>query len=404
MCFSVLLVFGLLLFSTADAQSSAFVFGRCPNQCANLATTPGLFSSCAPLSQLGCLLLPCGNSSEPSFSCRLESDKPSLAGGAIPGGKIEFEELEVGKPFPIFVDLKAGRVQMPIDIYLLADNTGSMTRTVPKVKEEFTKLINAVSDAPQFKDPYFGVGSFHDEKDGGTDFGFRHLQRLTSSRALAQQAVNKYVAENGGDTDEANLVALYKIATEDKIGWRKGSRKIVVYFGDAPGHEPTCGPFGTLNRNIVADALNKKNISVIAVSLSPSYFDDKTSSLPGCRGPPGAENQAQFITSQTNGNLLDATYKNLVTAISQGVVNLASTFTVDLSDCNGKVESSFVPSLPLTLPQGTTRTVTQTMTVPEKFCDPDTIKDKFECTVKYLESGVFLPPTTLVAKKVKGCS
>lgn len=308
----------------------------------------------------------------------------------------------MGKPFPIFIDFKAGRVSLPVDIYLLADNTGSMSDEISTVKRQFQTLINAVGRARQFKDPHFGVGSYQDEEDKDTDSGFRHLQSMTS---LAQKAVNKFVAEAGGDRDEANLVALYKLATEKKIGWREGSRKIVVYFGDVPGHEPTCGAFGTIDRRDVTDALKKKKISVIAISLSKENFEAKPSPFTACiRSRPAEGKQASFIVKETNGELLDANSDDLVATITRGVIDLASTFTVDLSDCKGKVESTFVPSLPLTLPQGTTRTVRQTISVPERFCDSSTITDRFECSMKYLESGVLLPPTVLVVKKVKGCT
>lgn len=44
----------------------------------------------------------------------------------------------------------------------------------------------------------------------------------------AQAAVDRNVAERGADRDEANLVALCKVAEDARIGWRGSSRKVVT--------------------------------------------------------------------------------------------------------------------------------------------------------------------------------
>lgn len=390
-----------LLYGYVSAQSTGSVFGRCPNQCLDLSSDPTVFTSCAPLDQLNCSLLPCGGPG--FFSCRLTTDPVPTGPDNMPvGGTIEFEELTVGRPFPIYIEFKANRKSLPIDIYFLADSTGSLREEIPKVKNRFSELIDAVKEDSRFNTPRFGVGAYQDERTAGTDEGFIHLQSLTSDSSIAQAAVNRYVSLGGLDRDEANLVALYKVAKDARIGWRSNTRKVVVYFGDVPGHEPTCGSFGTLTRQRVVDELNREEITVIGVSLSTSDFDIAPSPLPGCPGPQAGSGQATFITSRTKGNLQMGDENTLVDKIKDGIAVLTSTFTADISDCNGKLVTTFDPNLPLTLPPGSSKIVKQTLEVPASFCGG--ISTSFTCSVKYQESGVGLEPTTLVAKKIKGCS
>lgn len=78
------------------------------------------------------------------------------------------------------------------------------------------------------------------------------------------------MANGGGDIPEANLHALSEVATSSSIGWREGTRMILVYFGDAPGHEPTCPSGRRLTRENIIDQLNEKGIAVIATNFGNS--------------------------------------------------------------------------------------------------------------------------------------
>lgn len=320
----------------------------------------------------------------------------------VPGAKIEFEELRVTVPFPVYINFTAGRERLPVDVYFLADNTGSMSADIATVKERFIEILTIVMSDERFSDAHFGVGAYQDENSPGTSNGFIHLQSLTSSTSAAQAAVNEYVAAGGGDGDEANLVALYKVATESIIGWRTNSRKVLVYFGDYPGHEPTCGPFGTLDREVVVRELKNKKIAVIGISLRGNTFDERAPvALTGCSGPDAAAGQASFITSETGGSLGNADATTIVDEIIEKISELTSVFEVDTSDCMGKLETTFSPPLPIVLDPGESQVVTQTMTVPASFCSG--LSDKFTCTIEYLESGASLPTTVVETKKVTGC-
>lgn len=393
---------------TAPERDSVFVFGKCPNVCVSLADDVELFTVCAGLSQLGCVLLPCKTPGV--FSCRLPTDEVSEGIEIVPGSgesqELVFDTLRVDTPFPFFVRFEAK--PLPTDIYLLADNTGSMGGTIATVKREFAKLITEVGEDSRFTKTRFGVGSYRDERTSGTDFGFTNIQPFTEDTKLAQAAVNRYVAINGRDRDEANLVGLYKVATDPSIGWRNASRKIVVYFGDVPGHEPTCGDFGgatRLTRNEVVAALEKKRISVIGISLNEGTFNSAPESSLGCSD--SAVNtdsgQAKFITDSTRGVLREASGNAIINEVVTAINQLPSTFTADDSDCMGKLKSVYEPNLPFILAPGAKGQVKQTVSVPREFCPTDGSGPEFTCEIKYLESGVNLPPTIIRAKNIIGC-
>jgi hypothetical protein len=94
--------------------------------------------------------------------------------------------------------------------------------------------LNIVSSSATLGDVRFGVGEY---KDVGDVFVYRTNTDLTNSSANVVTAINKWIASGGGDLFEANLFALEQVAK--LISWRAGSTRILVWFGDAPGHDPS---------------------------------------------------------------------------------------------------------------------------------------------------------------------
>src|SRR5690606_5797519 len=64
-------------------------------------------------------------------------------------------------------------------------------------------------------------------------------QQLTSNTGLVQTAIDAWTASGGGDGPEANLYGLSKAASD--TNWRAGSARIMVWFGDYYGHDPSPG-------------------------------------------------------------------------------------------------------------------------------------------------------------------
>jgi hypothetical protein len=82
-------------------------------------------------------------------------------------------------------------------------------------------------------------------------------------------AVNTWSASDGGDIPGGQLFALQQIA-DPAIGWRPGSKRIVVWFGDAPGHDPVCaaisGATADVTEATATMALVGAGITVVAIS------------------------------------------------------------------------------------------------------------------------------------------
>lgn len=400
------LLVSLLVISSTSAQraivgakTSAFAFGKCPNVCDTFNNGTRSFLECANLDYLGCRFLPCPK--EDFFSCRLPAELDE--GKTVPGSG-ESTEIAIGS-VPVYTlssfYIRIKTIADPVDVYLLTDNTGGLARAIGTLKSEFSKVISAVRNDPTVVAPRFGVGFFQDELTPGTDFGFENIQSLTSDEKLIESAILKYRAVGGGDVNEANLVGLYKVATDPTIGWRPASRKIIVYIGDSPGHEPTCGNFGgatKLTRTEVVTALNRKKISVIGMSVDSRRADKAPRSSSTCSGPTvqAAPDQYRFITQGSEGIFRQSTAESLIEDIINSIKRQPSILFADSSDCGDRLTSVLEPSFPILLRPGDSRVVKQTVTATKKYCPTDGSGAEFRCNLRYLQDGLLLAAQEIV--------
>lgn len=374
------------------SDRSIFVFGRCPDECLPFSTAR--FNACGSLIQFGCELVPCDGG---MFTCRLREELTSDI-TVCPGDRVIFEDVELSsfQNVSFNIDLQAPPVRT--DLYLLSDATGSMRRAIDTVQNKFTDLINVFGERENVA---FGAGFYRDETE--LDNGFENSQQITLNRGAVRRAVDALIAEGGGDGDEANLIALYKVATDDSIGWRDGSRRILVYFGDWPGHEPTCAGTKKITRREVIDALKAKSITVIGVSFPPPGIDAAPrESFGSCHSRRAAgPGQASEIISETNGELVSRNDQaRLVEAIETAVGSLSRTYAVDESDCVARIESVHTPSLPLTLESSESTTVTNMISLRDRVC---ATSGSFECRYKYTESGADLEDLEMEFVNIRGC-
>ncbi|MGA1790100.1 MAG: PEP-CTERM sorting domain-containing protein [bacterium] len=107
-------------------------------------------------------------------------------------------------------------------------------------------------------DVAFAVGEYKDFTDS---YAYRLNQDITSSQALAQTGINAWAATGGGDYAEAELFALDQLS--NNTSWRAGSTRILVWFGDAPGHDPS----GGVTEASATAALQSKSIVVEAIDV-----------------------------------------------------------------------------------------------------------------------------------------
>jgi len=171
------------------------------------------------------------------------------------------------------------------DIMLLADTTGSMGDAIANVQAKANSVMQQIKAVQP--DAQFGVAQYKDYFCDAQPY--RLSQAITADTNAIQTAIDTtWNADGGCDWPEAQLNAFYQLATSASVGWRSGSNRIIAWFGDAPGHDPS----NDITLNAAINALKAANIRVIAIDVND---------LDGCAETCG---QATAITNATSGRLL----------------------------------------------------------------------------------------------------
>ena len=202
------------------------------------------------------------------------------------------------------------------DVYFLADTTGSMKPFLNAVQTGANNILSAL--AGMGIDMVFGVGNYKDF-NAVDPFCFQHQVNPTNVAATVTAAINAWAAGGGLDRPEGQLFALDSLAVPPggAIGWRPGSKRIIVWFGDAAGHDPICTAVSGAPPITEASATAKlvtEGITVLAISTAnPGLNDDPkngaTDYVPKCGAPGGLAGQANRIAAATGGtsvNVLNA--------------------------------------------------------------------------------------------------
>lgn len=189
------------------------------------------------------------------------------------------------------------------DIVLLVDKTGSMGSELADVKSNFTSIVSQVQAVQP--DAQFAVAAYCDF--GDPDPAYQLFSDLTGNATALDTAINNVNLCYGGDEPEAQLNALWEIGSGGHdVSFRTGSSRIVVWYGDSPGHDPSGG-------HTEADAtasLTGVDAKVIAISTGALNNLDGTG-------------QASRITAATGGQLLTGVAAGDVSsAILDGLHNL----------------------------------------------------------------------------------
>ena len=311
---------------------------------------------------------------------------------AVPERILFPEAVIVGGTVDVDVTVVLDEVSSSLkeDIYFLTDATASMDVEITSAQQRFGDLVRARKNASI--DVAFGVGFYRDEED---TLNFQNVQPVTKNIDEVIAAINSLTAEGTSDKPEGNLFALSQVATQDSIGWRDGSRKILVYMGDAPGHEPSC-PSGSaqLTRNVVVDQLNAKGIAVVGTNFGPSLQAGLNAGTLSAQGPTfgcpvdteTAGGQASRITSGTLGALqLASNPRNLIDVITETIESLDQELDASTMDCAGRVAISFTPELPITIGSGETRSISERAVIMPAACE---FPDGFTCKIDLVLSGV----------------
>lgn len=106
------------------------------------------------------------------------------------------------------VTIPGGDSGIAVDIYFLAETTGSMSSVINQVKADAELIL---ADLASFLvDVQFGVGEY---KDFPSDpFAFRHNTSITDVEADILAGIDLWVASGGFDVSEGQLFGLDRIA------------------------------------------------------------------------------------------------------------------------------------------------------------------------------------------------
>ena len=200
-----------------------------------------------------------------------------------------------------------------VDVFFLADETGSMFDEIASVKASAAAILASTAG---LGDVAFGVGGY---RDVGDAWIYREIQDLTSDQPTAQAGINTWAAGGGGDFPEANLPALEGVAND--TSWRTGSERLVVWFGDAPGHDPRDGS----TEATATASLIGAGVQVIAVDV----------------GSLNSTGQAVRISAATGGQYLagisDDTIVAAITSALETAISEYTTVCLDASEAPGGV-------------------------------------------------------------------
>lgn len=266
----------------------------------------------------------------------------------VPGGSLDVEKT-----------VHTPEIPPKPDIYFLSDTTGSMTTPIAAVKASASAVLASISGS----DPsaLFGVGEYKDFPDDPE--AYVPLAPIGGA-AAATAAIGTWAASGGSDGSEAQLYALSRIADPtdpEGIGFRTDSSKIIVWFGDCPGHDPVPALASTGVDPVPADITE---VTTTADLVAGGFRVVAISTGTGCTGDldgdpvvyggdytlaygiveNGSVGQASRIAAATGGvHILAATPDEVVAAILAGL-HAVSVEVSMATDCADPISVSFVPA------------------------------------------------------------
>jgi hypothetical protein len=237
------------------------------------------------------------------------------------------------------------------DVYFLADTTGSMFSIIDAVKAGAGTIMNTLR--VQFPNMAFGVGNYKDFASVPPDpFCFQHQLSPTVNPLPVQTAINTWAANGGDDLPEGQFFALNQIATQASIGWRPGAKRILVWFGDAPGHDPICaglpGVPTAITEAIVKNNLAVNGIKVLAISTVTGFplgLDDTPFQGNYPCANTGTAGQGTRIATATGGSYTSGVNAATISATIVSAVTAAATLFNNIKLVPTGATAPFVTSI-----------------------------------------------------------
>ncbi len=209
------------------------------------------------------------------------------------------------------------------DILFAIDTTGSMGEVINQVRTEAEQIFNNLSAA--IPDIRFGIVDFRDYAqfgDAGVAYPYLLALPMTNNFTAFQNALDTLSAAGGGDDPEAYSRVLFESYSDPSIGYRVGTRKFLVMFGDNIPRD------NNLNEGVPSPLFPDPFCGTAACNLDPGR--DETLGTPDDIDLQGA--LAEMSTNQITLLYIDAselylTYWNYWAGLTAGTgqaVNLSS--------------------------------------------------------------------------------
>lgn len=132
----------------------------------------------------------------------------------------------------------AAPAKAPLDVELALDTTGSMGPSIARIQRDAVKIVDGIKRrSPGAR---VAIVQFKDASDTPE---YELVQPLTGDAKAVAASVSRLAAGGGGDNPEAYNVVFRNSYADKAVGWRSGSRKIVVVIGDAEPHGAGNGGF-----------------------------------------------------------------------------------------------------------------------------------------------------------------
>lgn len=140
-----------------------------------------------------------------------------------------------------------------VDMYFLMDLSYTMRKHIEELSRVSMELVENIRNLTGSL--HVGIGSFVDKlilpygfcETDNCEYTFMQKVKLTNNFKIFKQTVSKLqnMTISNYDDPEGGLDALMQsVVCGDKIGWRKNSRKLIIYCSDAPFHFAGDGQLG----------------------------------------------------------------------------------------------------------------------------------------------------------------
>ncbi len=220
-------------------------------------------------------------------------------------GNFVFLEPYMAPPDPMRDTLDFSTDIQKADVYFLVDTTGSMSSEISSLNSSLAAFASSV--VTTIPDVWVGLGEHKDYPVGGYgsggDFPFQNHNNMTSDVSAVNASIGSLYASGGNDGPEAQIPALWAVATGMGLSWsggsvaasscpagthgypcfRDGAVPIVVLITDVTFHngpggsnaysDGTIGAHAPTYAEAVA-ALNAGNVKVIGINCYGGASDE----------------------------------------------------------------------------------------------------------------------------------